>query len=129
VFDNGFYDPANEPDIVYPYLFSRVKGEEKRTHKLVGELLDKYFTTAPDGIPGNDDCGTMSAWAIWSMMGMYPDTPGDPCFTLTIPRFDKVTVTLNPEYWGKSSMVIKRSSAKAHSGRITQKEAFRRYAK
>jgi predicted alpha-1,2-mannosidase len=129
VFDNGFYDPANEPDIVYPYLFSRVKGEEKRTHKLVGELLDKYFTTAPDGIPGNDDCGTMSAWAIWSMMGIYPDTPGDPCFTLTVPRFSKVTVTLNPEYWGKSSMVIKRSNAKTHSGRITQQEAFRRYAK
>ncbi|WP_295730788.1 GH92 family glycosyl hydrolase [uncultured Muribaculum sp.] len=130
VFDNGLYDPANEPDIIYPFLFSRVKGEEWRTHKLVGELLDKYFTTAPDGIPGNEDCGTMSAWAIWSMMGMYPDTPGDPAFTLTVPRFEKITVKLDPEVWGKESLEIKRSrSAKAHSGRISHDEMLRRYGR
>ncbi len=130
VFDNGFYDPANEPDIIYPYLFSRVKGQEWRTHRLVGELLDKYFTTAPDGIPGNDDCGTMSAWAIWSMMGLYPDTPGDPMFTLTVPRFDKITVTLDPQVWGKDSLVIKRSRrAKDHSGRISHTRMLDRYGK
>ena len=129
VFDNGLYDPANEPDIIYPYLFSRIKGEEWRTHRIVGELLDKYFTTAPDGIPGNEDCGTMSAWAIWSMMGMYPDTPGDPAFTLTVPRFDKITVKLDPEVWGKNYLEIKRRNAKAHSGRISHDEMLRRYGK
>ncbi len=129
VFDNGLYDPANEPDIIYPYLFSRIKGEEWRTHRIVGELLDKYFTTAPDGIPGNEDCGTMSAWAIWSMMGMYPDTPGDPAFTLTVPRFDKITVKLDPEIWGKNYLEIKRRNAKAHSGRISHDEMLRRYGK
>ena len=95
VFDRGNYDPANEPDIAYPYLFSQVKGEEWRTQKLVKELLAKYFTTKPDGIPGNDDAGTMSAWAIFSMMGFYPDIPGIPTYTVTTPAFDKVTIHLN----------------------------------
>ena len=61
VFDEGLYDPANEPDIAYAYLFSRFKGEEWRTQKLIPQLLREYFTTKPDGIPGNDDTGTMSA--------------------------------------------------------------------
>ena len=90
VFDNGLYDPANEPDIAYPYLFSYFKGEEWRTQKLVSEILDKHYTTHPHGLPGNDDTGTMSAWAVFSMMGIYPDCPGHPSYTLTAPRFDKV---------------------------------------
>ena len=94
VFDEGLYVPANEPDIAYPYLFSRFKGEEWRTSKLVGELLAKHFTTKPDGLPGNDDTGTMSAWAVFSMMGLYPDVPGVPEYTLTTPVFDKVTINL-----------------------------------
>ena len=49
IFDKGYYDPANEPDIAYPYLFSYFKGEEWRTQKLIKELLAKYFTTQPNG--------------------------------------------------------------------------------
>lgn len=92
VFDEKHYDPANEPDIVYPYLFSRVKGEEWRTQREVKTLLDSCFTAAPDGIPGNDDTGTMSAWAIFSMMGFYPDTPSEPYYTLTTPVFDRIEI-------------------------------------
>lgn len=94
VFDEGLYDPANEPDIAYPYLFARVKGEEWRTQKEVARLLDKHFTTKPDGIPGNDDTGTMSTWAVFSMMGFYPDCPGEPFYTLTTPVFDRVVLDL-----------------------------------
>ncbi|WP_297930826.1 GH92 family glycosyl hydrolase [uncultured Alistipes sp.] len=92
VFDEGLYDPANEPDIAYAYLFSRFRGEEWRTQREVRRLLDKYFTTQADGIPGNDDTGTMSAWALFSMMGLYPDCPGEPYYTLTAPLFDRVQI-------------------------------------
>ncbi len=92
VFDQGLYDPANEPDIAYPYLFSRVKGAEWRTQKEVNRLLAKHFTTKPDGIPGNDDTGTMSAWAVFSMLGFYPDCPGEPYYTLTSPVFDHIEI-------------------------------------
>lgn len=94
VFDAGLYDPANEPDIAYPYLFSRFNGEEWRTQKEVNRLLGKHFTIKPDGIPGNDDTGTMSTWAIFSMMGFYPDAPGEPYYTLTSPVFDEVEIDL-----------------------------------
>ncbi|MCH5329752.1 MAG: GH92 family glycosyl hydrolase [Alistipes sp.] len=92
VFDEGLYDPANEPDIAYPYLFSRFAGEEWRTQKEVARLLKEYFTTEADGIPGNDDTGTMSAWAVFSMLGFYPDCPGEPYYTLTTPTFDRAEI-------------------------------------
>lgn len=60
----------------------------------------------PDGIPGNDDAGTMSAWAIFSMMGFYPDIPGIPTYTLTTPTFDKVTIHLDKDYYPQSELVI-----------------------
>ncbi len=116
VFDRGNYDPANEPDIAYPYLFSRFPGEEWRTQKLVAELLDKYFTTKPDGIPGNEDTGTMSAWAIFSMMGLYPDIPGDPTYTLTAPVFDRVTIKLDPHYWPREELVIEVENPETTAG-------------
>ena len=110
VFDTGLYDPANEPDIAYPYLFNYFKGEEWRTDREVSLLLDKHFTTRPDGIPGNDDTGTMSAWAVFSMMGLYPDIPGVPEYSLTLPVFDKVTMHLDPVYHGTDSLVIEKDS-------------------
>lgn len=108
VFDKGYYDPANEPDIAYPYLFSYFKGEEWRTQKLVKELLAKHYTTKPNGLPGNEDTGTMSSWAIFSMMGFYPDCPGVPEYTLTTPTFDKITIKLDPAYWGTDKLVIRK---------------------
>ena len=120
VFDEGLYDPANEPDIAYPFLFSRFKGEEHRTEKTVAALLKKYYTTRPDGIPGNDDTGVMSAWAVFSMIGMYPDCPGEPQYTLFSPVFDSVEI--NGKY-------VIRKDQKIKKYRITHQEFVRDYAK
>ena len=106
VFDKKYYDMANEPDIAYPYLFSNFKGEEWRTQKTVRGLLRDYYHNAPNGLPGNDDTGTMSAWAVFAMMGFYPACPGDVNYTLTSPLFDKVTIKLNPDYYKKGELVI-----------------------
>ncbi|MGY0408050.1 MAG: GH92 family glycosyl hydrolase, partial [Polaribacter sp.] len=92
VFDNKQFDMANEPDIAYPYLFNFIKGEEWRTQKIVDHLLKTYFKNKPNGLPGNDDTGTMSAWAVFSMMGIYPVTPGEPKYAITKPAFDKITI-------------------------------------
>ncbi len=118
VFDKGYYDPANEPDIAYPYLFSYFKGEEWRTQKLVKELLAKYYTTKPNGLPGNEDTGTMSSWAIFSMMGFYPDCPGVPEYTLTTPTFDKITIKLDPAYWGTDKLVIRKEGGDGYIDQI-----------
>lgn len=108
VFDKGLYDPTNEPNIAYPYLFSYFSGEEWRTQKLVKELLAKHFTTRPDGIPGNDDTGTMSAWAVFSMMGFYPDCPGVPTYTLTTPTFDRIIISLDATIHGRKELIIEK---------------------
>lgn len=108
VFDKGNYDPANEPDIAYPFLFTYFPREAWRTQQLTKELLAKYYLDAPNGIPGNDDTGTMSAWAIFTMLGLYPDCPGSTSFALTTPTFDRVTIKLNPKYYPKGQLVIEK---------------------
>ena len=122
LFDNDLYDPANEPDIADAYLFDYFKGEEWRTQKEVNQLLQKYYKAAPDGIPGNDDTGTMSAWAIFSMMGFYPDCPGSPYYSVTTPVFDKITLHLNKKYYPQGDLVIEaphRSTADIYIKRMT----------
>ncbi len=114
VFDEGLYDPANEPDIAYAYLFSRFPGEEHRTQREVRRLLDRYFTTAADGIPGNDDTGTMSAWAVFSMLGFYPDCPGEPYYTLTTPVFDRAEIDT-----GRGTLTIERHGEGMYIRRMT----------
>jgi putative alpha-1,2-mannosidase len=99
---------ANEPDIAYPYLFNYVKDEEWRSQKLVQELVKKYFKNTSDGIPGNDDTGVMSAWLVYSMMGIYPILPGEPKYAITVPMFDKITIQLDSKYYKNETLVIKR---------------------
>lgn len=106
VFDEGLYDPTNEPDIAYPYLFSYFKGEEWRTQRLTRQLLRQHFTSREEGLPGNDDAGAMSAWAVFSMMGFYPDCPGAPEYTFTAPVFEKITIRLDTAYYPQPLLVI-----------------------
>jgi putative alpha-1,2-mannosidase len=58
-------------------------------------LLDTWFTDTTLGMPGDEDGGGMSAFVVFSMMGLYPVTPGVPVYNLTSPVFDRVTVRLH----------------------------------
>lgn len=128
VFDQGLYDPANEPDITYPYLFSQFKGEEWRTQLLTQKLLKQHFKNSFDGLPGNEDTGAMSAWAIYSMMGFYPDCPGDPSYTLTTPVFDRITLHLDPRYYENATLVIeKKGKGQTIKGITMGDKPLRRY--
>ena len=106
VFDLNRFDMANEPDIHYPYLFNFVKGEEWRSQKEVRKLINKHYKNSPDGIPGNDDCGTLSAWLIYSMMGIYPVCPGNTDYAITSPVFDKITIQLDQNYYSGEKLEI-----------------------
>lgn len=108
VFNIGQFDMANEPDIGYPYLFNYVAGHEWRTQKTVSELISTYFKNTPDGLPGNDDTGTMSAWLVFSMMGIYPISPATPTYTITTPVFDKITIQLDARYYKNKQLVIEK---------------------
>lgn len=110
-FRKGYFDITNEPDLAYPYLFNYVKGEEWKTHKQVREIINEEFGNGSKGLPGNDDCGTMSAWLMFSMMGFYPACPGDMDYQITGPVFDKVTIHLDPDYYPGGTFVIETENA------------------
>lgn len=107
IFDKNHFDMANEPDMHYPWLFNYVKGEEWRTQKELNRLMATYFKNAPDGLPGNDDTGTMSTWIVYSMMGIYPVLPGDMNYAIASPVFDEVKIKLDHNFYPGSEIIIK----------------------
>jgi len=108
----NIYNPYNETDLEAPFLYD-YSGEPWRTQEQVRKLLTQVYTTAPDGIPGNDDCGTMSAWCVFSMLGLYPTDPARPAFELCSPVFEKATVHLGAPYAGKSLTIEALDAASA----------------
>ncbi len=110
-FDEGYYDASNEPNIAFPFLFNYVEGEEWRSQKTVSDLIDNLFTADESGIPGNDDTGTMSAWLVFAMMGIYPDCPGDTDYQIVKPSFEKVVIKLNEDYYPGKEFTIRRTAS------------------
>jgi len=90
----------------YPYLFTYLKGKEYITIKLVSDIMDKNFGINSDGLPGNDDCGTISGWFVFSALGFYPVCPASEFYQTGIPKFKKITVELNDEYYSGKQLVI-----------------------
>ncbi|MCG8475122.1 MAG: GH92 family glycosyl hydrolase [Cytophagales bacterium] len=109
VFARDQFDMANEPDMNYAFLFNHVRGQEWKAQRKVQELIRTYYKNAPDGLPGNDDTGTMSAWLVFSMMGIYPEAPAIPEYSFVVPAFDRVVIHLDPKYYsGKSIEIVKK---------------------
>ncbi len=81
----------NEPSIETPWLYD-FAGQPWKTQQLVRQVLNTIWKNAPNGIPGNDDLGEMSSWAVFAMMGFYPEIPGRAEFVLGSPIFTSVTV-------------------------------------
>ena len=98
IFNEGHYDMANEPDFGYPFLYNYSRELKHKTQQKVNSLIERYYSNAPSGLPGNDDTGTMSAWLVYAMMGFYPVTPADPGYTLFAPRFDKIVLHLRDNH-------------------------------
>jgi predicted alpha-1,2-mannosidase len=84
------YAPSNEHDIHAPYLYDYA-GQPWKTQAIV-RGYQGLFRPTPDGLPGNDDLGSMSAWYVWSALGLYPVTGGAPVYAVGSPVFDKATV-------------------------------------
>ncbi|MDR3792816.1 MAG: GH92 family glycosyl hydrolase [Terracidiphilus sp.] len=93
LFAEHLYDQGNEPSHHIAYLFDYAGAPSKTQHQ-VRSLLDSQYKVGPDGLPGNDDAGQMSAWYIFSAMGFYPVTPGIPEYAIGSPLFSKVVIHL-----------------------------------
>lgn len=86
------YNPNNEPDLHAPWVYTLMGQPWKTTTVL--RAAETLFGNGPSGVTGNDDLGTMSAWYLFSALGMYPDAPGTGRFLLHAPRFAHAEIDL-----------------------------------
>ena len=89
----GQYAHGNEPSHHIAYLYNFVNKPSK-TQEKIRQIVTELYTNTPDGISGNEDCGQMSAWYIFSSLGFYPVTPGSNQYIIGSPLFDKATINL-----------------------------------
>ena len=89
----GQYAHGNEPSHHMAYLYNFVNKPHK-TQEKVRQILTELYTNAPDGISGNEDCGQMSAWYVFSSLGFYPVTPASNQYIIGSPLFDKASINL-----------------------------------
>lgn len=90
----GQFSMANEPSLHIPYLYN-YSGRPWMTQKRVRKLLDEWFRSDLMGLPGDEDGGGMSAFVVFSMMGIYPVTPGLPVYNIGSPVFPLVRIHLD----------------------------------
>jgi predicted alpha-1,2-mannosidase len=103
----GQYAHGNEPSHHIPYLYNFV-GAPHKTQYRVRQIMNELYSDKPDGLSGNEDCGQMSAWLVFSAMGFYPVTPGKPEYILGSPWFEKITINLEN---GKTFVVKARNQS------------------
>lgn len=90
----GQYAHGNEPSHHMAYLYNFVNKPAK-TQERVHEILIGQYQNTPDGISGNEDCGQMSAWYIFSALGFYPVTPASNEYIIGTPLFEEATINLD----------------------------------
>ena len=88
-----YYWQSNEPSLHAAYLFTEV-GAPALTQRWVAWARDRHYGLGPNGLPGNDDAGTMSAWYVWATIGLYP-LPGSGGFWITAPTFERLELDLS----------------------------------
>jgi putative alpha-1,2-mannosidase len=99
----------NEPSIETPWLYDFV-GQPWKTQQLVRQVLNTIWPDAPNGIPGNDDLGEMSSWAVFASLGLYPEIPGRAELVIGSPLFPGITV-----HRGGGDVVIRAAGASAET--------------
>ncbi|MFN6088036.1 MAG: GH92 family glycosyl hydrolase [Cyclobacteriaceae bacterium] len=89
----GQYAHGNEPShhIAYLYAYSE---KPQRGRELITQICNQFYNNTPTGMIGNDDCGQMSAWYIFSTLGFYPVNPGNGTFVFGVPQAKKIAVKL-----------------------------------
>lgn len=112
-FDQRAYDQGNEPGFLAAYLYVHA-GRPDKTSQRVRQILATQFGTGVRGLPGNDDAGAESAWAVSVTLGLYPNA-GQPYYYLTAPVFPKATLKV----WDGAELVIEAPAASEKNVYIT----------
>ena len=104
----GQYAHGNEPSHHVTYLYT-MTGKPERTQELIRQIFDTQYRPEPDGLCGNDDCGQMSAWYMFSAMGFYPVDPVSGNYVFGAPQLPKIVLNLAN---GKTFTVIAENLSK-----------------
>ncbi|GHT15348.1 hypothetical protein AGMMS4956_15100 [Bacteroidia bacterium] len=94
LFDNDIYYVGDEFVMHAPYMYN-VCGQPWKTQQRVSEIVNKYYLPSASGLPGNDDCGQLSSWYLFSAMGFYPMCPGKAEYQLGIPCLPEIVLHLS----------------------------------
>jgi predicted alpha-1,2-mannosidase len=89
----GEYVQGNEPDQQVPYMYDYA-GAPWRTQAVTRTIVDSLYKDTPQGLPGNEDCGQMSAWYVFSALGFYPVNPDNGTFEIGSPIFPRAAIHL-----------------------------------
>ena len=90
----GQFSMANEPSLHVPYLYNYA-GAPWKTQKRVRQMLDTWFRDDLMGVPGDEDGGGMTSFVVFSSLGLYPVTPGEPVYTIGSPVFSDVRMKVS----------------------------------
>jgi predicted alpha-1,2-mannosidase len=107
-----YYNPYNETDLEAPFEFN-FSGQPWQSQRVVRRVLKENYTNDPNGIPGNDDCGEMSSWAVLSMMGLYSVDPASLAYELVSPVFPNIVLHLHAPYAGRTFTIDTSSNPEA----------------
>ncbi|WP_086782264.1 GH92 family glycosyl hydrolase [Crossiella equi] len=116
------YNPNNEPDLHAPYMYLWAGAPAKAATVVRAAMT--LFTTGPDGMTGNDDLGTMSAWYVFSSLGLYPTMSGANYLALSSPQFPEATVTIGPWAGRQGGTLTVKAPGASDANRYIQKVAL-----
>ena len=111
----GMYSHGNEPDHHVAYLYNYA-GQPWKTQARVRQVATTLYTNTPAGICGNDDCGQISAWYVFTALGFYPVDPVSGIYILGSPLVDEATLKLDPQFTkGRSFTVVAKNNSGNHA--------------
>lgn len=95
----GQYCQGNQPDHGFAYLYYFV-GKQEKSQAILNQIMTRFYGMGEDSLAlsGMDDAGEMSSWYVFNAMGLYPYSPADPNYIVTVPLFDKVALKLDKDH-------------------------------
>jgi len=104
----GQYCQGNQPDHGFAYLYYFV-GKQEKSQAILNKIMSRFYGMGDDGLAlsGMDDAGEMSSWYVFNAIGLYPYSPADPKYIVSVPLFQRTTFRLNE---GKTLTILKKNS-------------------
>lgn len=118
-YNEEWFASGNEPSFHIPWVYNWT-GSPYKTQAIVNRIINEQYSSRKDGLPGNDDLGTMGAWYVFACIGLYPEIPGVGGFSVNTPIFESVVLHMK-----NGDLVIRGGSEKniyIHSMKIDGQE-------